>query len=108
MVAYVRYAQSGREPLLVVVNLTPVPCQAYRIGVPREGHWREVFNTDAHEFSGSGWGNLGGLSSKPIASHGRTHSLELTLPPLSVLVFKHDTPSSKEIIMNNAIKGATK
>ncbi len=95
VIAYMRYGASGQEPLLVVVNLTPIPRQHYRIGVPRAGHWREVLNTDVKDYGGSGWGNLGGLSTAAIGAHGRAQSLELTLPPLSVLIFKHDDPTQR-------------
>ena len=58
------------------------------MGVPTAGYWQEVLNTDAREFGGAGWGNLGGLSSTPVRSHQWTESLCLTLPPLSTLILK--------------------
>jgi len=75
--------------LLVVSNMTPLPRQNYMLGVPVNGFWREVLNSDAIEFEGAGWGNLGGVESAPVRSHGRPHSLCLTLPPLSTLIFEH-------------------
>ena len=75
--------------LLVVSNMTPVPRTNYVLGVPHGGFWREVINSDATCYGGAGWGNLGGVESAPVRSHGRRHSLCLTLPPLSTLILEH-------------------
>jgi 1,4-alpha-glucan branching enzyme len=75
----------GDGVLLAVCNLTPVPRHNYRVGVPRGGHWREVLNSDSPHYGGSGQGNLGGVDAAPVPMHGRYHSLNLTLPPLSVI-----------------------
>jgi 1,4-alpha-glucan branching enzyme len=77
----------GGRPVLVVCNLTPVPRNGYRIGVPRGGVWDELANSDAVEFGGSGMGNLGRVQAQELAAHGRAWSLSLTLPPLGVLMF---------------------
>jgi 1,4-alpha-glucan branching enzyme len=90
VVAFLRKGRDGTAPLLVAVNLTPLPREHYQVGVPAAGHWREIFNSDAREFGGSGWGNLGGADSRPDASHGRPHSLQLVLPPLSTIILKLD------------------
>jgi 1,4-alpha-glucan branching enzyme len=87
--AFVRKARDGHPPLLVVSNLTPVPRTNYVLGVPQGGYWRELINTDAVEFGGSGWGNLGGVESAPVRSHGRMQSVCMTLPPLSTLILEH-------------------
>jgi 1,4-alpha-glucan branching enzyme len=87
--AYLRRSRSG-ETVLVVCNFTPVPRLGYRVGVPQQGFWRELANSDALVYAGSGMGNLGGTGSQPVAAHGRPHSLLLTLPPLATLVFKHE------------------
>ncbi len=85
--AYIRRSRSG-EAVLVVCNFTPVPRLGYRVGVPQEGYWRELANSDALAYGGSGMGNLGGVGSQPVAAHGRPHSLLLTLPPLATVIFK--------------------
>lgn len=85
-----RKAQSSGETIAVAMNFTPVPRTNYRIGVPRGGYWREVFNSDAHHYGGSGQGNLGGTDAVPIPHHGRPYSLTITLPPLSAVYFKSD------------------
>jgi 1,4-alpha-glucan branching enzyme len=77
-----------RNDILVVLNFTPVPRHAYRIGVPRGGYWREALNSDAHEYGGSGVGNYGGVEAEPVACDGHSHSLILTLPPLGALFLK--------------------
>jgi 1,4-alpha-glucan branching enzyme len=80
--------KSGDECVLVVGNFTPVPRSNYLVGVPARGVWREIFNSDAREYGGSGWGNLGGVESTPVAAHGRLESVNLTLPPLAVIVLR--------------------
>ena len=79
---------SGAESLIAVFNMTPVPRPRYRIGASRAGRWHELVNTDAELYGGSNLGNAGAVHTHPIASHGREHSLELTLPPLAALIFK--------------------
>ena len=66
---------------------TPVPRQPYWVGVPTAGRWVELANSDAKEYGGSGWGNLGGRSTVQRDVHGHDAALELALPPLSVLFF---------------------
>ncbi len=73
--------------LVVVLNLTPVPRHGYRVGLPRPGAWREVLNTDAEIYGGSGVGNLGGVTAEEMPMHGQPYSAALTLPPLGVVVF---------------------
>jgi 1,4-alpha-glucan branching enzyme len=73
---------------LVSCNFTPIPRQNYRIGVPERGRWSEILNSDAKTYGGSGQGNFGGLDATPVPSHGRSHSLSVTLPPFGVVVFK--------------------
>jgi 1,4-alpha-glucan branching enzyme len=83
----ISFARRGHkdELVLAVVNATPVPRRNYRVGAPVGGNWREVLNSDAKIYGGSGWGNMGGLPARPVPAHGREHSLSLTLPPLGVV-----------------------
>lgn len=76
----------GDEIVLVACNMTPVPRHDYRIGVPVGGDWKEVLNTDAREYGGSGMGNGGGALASDAPSHGRPHSVSLILPPLATLM----------------------
>jgi len=72
----------------VVCNFTPVPRENYRLGVPRGGYWRELLNSDAPMYGGSGLGNFGGVEATPMPYEDFSQSLSITLPPLSVLFFK--------------------
>jgi 1,4-alpha-glucan branching enzyme len=87
-VSLLRKGASTDDLILVVCNFTPVARQNYRIGVPRGGFWREVLNSDATLYGGSGWGNMGGVEAVPVPLHGRSHSITLTIPPLAALFFK--------------------
>jgi len=85
---FLRQAHDKDDAILVALNFTPVPRTAYRIGVPEAGEWREVLNSDAEIFGGSGLGNLGAVKSTPVSWNGRKHSIEVMLPPLAALFFK--------------------
>ena len=76
-------------PVVVVCNFTPVERRSYLLGVPEAGVWIERLNTDASEYSGGGRGNFGRVESSPIPCHDRSQSIEITLPPLSTLMFEH-------------------
>ena len=89
VLAYFRYGHEGASPILAVCNFTPVPRHDFRIGVPA-GNWREIFNSDAAGFGGSNIGNAGVISARPIPSHGRDHSIALTLPPLATILLRHE------------------
>jgi 1,4-alpha-glucan branching enzyme len=89
VLAFFRYGHEGTNPVLVICNFTPVPRHAYRIGVP-EGAWREIFNSDSAGFGGSNIGNGGLIGSAPHASHGREHSIALTLPPLATIILRRE------------------
>ncbi|VEB52801.1 1,4-alpha-glucan branching protein [Salmonella enterica subsp. enterica] len=66
-------------------NFTPVPRHDYRFGINQPGRWREILNTDSMHYHGSNTGNGGVVHSDEIESHGRQHSLSLTLPPLATI-----------------------
>jgi 1,4-alpha-glucan branching enzyme len=85
------YIRRGRNPDNVVVcvgNFTPVPRHGYRLGVPEMGYWEEVLNSDAPIYGGSGQGNFGGKEATPLSVHGKNQSLNVTLPPLAMVVFR--------------------
>jgi 1,4-alpha-glucan branching enzyme len=86
--SWVRQEKSFRQPIVAVCNFTPVPRIGYRLGVPVGGFWRELLNSDAKEYAGSGMGNFGGVQAKEEPMHGRPYSLTLTLPPLTALFLK--------------------
>ncbi|HET7515510.1 MAG TPA: alpha amylase C-terminal domain-containing protein, partial [Gaiella sp.] len=68
-----------------VVNFSPVVRDGWRVPLPRGGRWREVVNTDATEYGGSGVGNLGVIEAQATSLHGRPYSAAMTLPPLAAL-----------------------
>jgi 1,4-alpha-glucan branching enzyme len=90
--AYLRQGRSPEDVVLCAFNHTPVPRQNYRIGAPRPGFWREVLNSDAVEYAGSGQGNLGGVEAGPLPSHGQPHSVTVTLPPLGAVFLRAPRP----------------
>jgi 1,4-alpha-glucan branching enzyme len=91
VIAFLRKAQGLGAPLLVVCNFTPVPRPNFLVGVPARGVWREILNTDAREYGGSGWGNLGGVESVPVSTQGRVESVNLNLPPLATIVLRWES-----------------
>ncbi len=88
VVGFMRKGKMSKDTITVVCNFTPVVRSKYRVGVPEGGFWREVLNSDAKEYGGSGQGNLGGVEAEQTRAHGRPYSVSLTLPPLSILVLK--------------------
>ncbi len=87
----ISFMRKGFDPdniLVFVYNLTPIPREQYRIGVPCSGFFREVSNSDADTYGGSNMGNAGGVQAEHISWHGRACSITITVPPLSCLVFK--------------------
>ena len=92
--AYLRISPNA-APVLVVCNMTPVPRNDYRVGLPdmignaaQSGHWQEILNTDAAVYGGSNLGNSGQVAATSHPAHGHQQSIALTLPPLSTLVFR--------------------
>jgi 1,4-alpha-glucan branching enzyme len=87
VLSFLRQGESSPDLVLVVCNFTPIPRLNYRVGAPQGGVWREVLNSDARDYEGSGYGNQGGVEAAPVPHHGRPYSLTLTLPPLAVVFF---------------------
>ena len=85
VISYIRWDKKHTEPVLVVMNNTPVVRNNYRVGVPFGGTWYEIFNSDAENYGGSGVGNKGRVDTENKECHGRPCSLSLTLPPLGAL-----------------------
>jgi len=88
--SFVRYGAAGEVAALCVLNATPVVRENYRLGVPREGRWREAINTDSAIYGGSDVGNSGAVETVEVASHGQPRSVTLRLPPLGMLVLIHE------------------
>jgi 1,4-alpha-glucan branching enzyme len=88
MLSFLRKSASGTEAILVVLNFTPVPRLDYCVGVPWAGSWKEILNSDAGHYGGADLGNLGETMSQPVPTHGRPHSVRLTVPPLGAIFLK--------------------
>jgi 1,4-alpha-glucan branching enzyme len=87
--SFLRRGNDEHACIIVVCNFTPVPRRAHRVGVPRGGHWREVFNSDSDFYGGSNLGNgPAPLATQAPGAHGRSQALSLTLPPLALLAFE--------------------
>lgn len=89
VIAFARRGDAPNDVAVVVCNFTPVVREAYRIGVPLAGHYREAINTDAEIYGGGNIGNLGGVTTDPVAEHGRDQSISLTLPPLATIILEY-------------------
>ena len=87
VVAFMRCGE-GETPLIFICNFTPVPREDYRLGLAEAGRYRELLNSDAKIYGGSGIGNGGQVQSEPVGCHGRPHSALLCLPPLAVLILE--------------------
>ncbi len=90
--SFMRFAKDPNDFLVVVCNFTPIVRQNYRVGVPLEGHYDEILNSDSQHYGGSNVGNLGGRATEPVAWQKHPQSLSLTLPPLGFLVLKMRQP----------------
>jgi 1,4-alpha-glucan branching enzyme len=86
---FLRKTRDAGQWLLAAFNFTPVPRHNYRVGVPRAGYWKELLNSDAQIYGGSGQGNAGGAEASNMKWHHRPHSVLLTLPPLGALFLQH-------------------
>ena len=87
VLGYIRKAKDPNDFVVVCCNFTPV-VRRYRMGVPRDGFYREIFNSDSIHYAGTNVGNYPGIQTDRIPQHGRPVSIELTLPPLATVVFK--------------------
>jgi 1,4-alpha-glucan branching enzyme len=90
VLGYIRRAKDPNDFVVVCANFTPTLHTGYRMGVPEAGHYREIFNSDSSFYGGTNQGNGGGIHSADIEAQGREHSIEVTLPPLGISIFKKD------------------
>ncbi|WP_269541969.1 1,4-alpha-glucan branching protein GlgB [Cerasicoccus fimbriatus] len=87
---FLRRSGKAQDTFVVIANFTPVHRDRFRFGVPFDGHWKEVINSNADVYGGEGSGNGGGVNSTPGEYDGQEHSIEVVLPGHSVLVFKYE------------------
>ena len=90
VISFMRMSPGGLDHVVCVANLSPLPRYGYRLGLPHGGAWREILNTDAGEFGGSGVGNFGWATALEESWHGLPNVAEVTLPPLAVVWFAPD------------------
>ncbi len=88
ILSFVRRAKNTDDFVVVVCNFTPVVRDAYRVGVPTSGFYREIMNTDSGHYEGTDVGNSGGVKAEPIPWMGRQWSIKLLVPPLAAVFFK--------------------
>ncbi|MCX6164763.1 MAG: 1,4-alpha-glucan branching protein GlgB [Ignavibacteriae bacterium] len=88
VIAFMRKSENNNEILLFVLNMTPVLRENYILGVPFDGFYKEILNSDGFEYGGSGKGNAGGVSSDQKTKNQWYHTICITLPPLGGLIFK--------------------
>jgi len=90
VMTYIRKGENEKDNVIVVLNLTPVPRENYRIGIPKAGTLKEIFNSDSKKYYGSDCFKNKNLTSEVREWNGREHSLELNLPPLAMMAFKYE------------------
>jgi len=88
VISFIRRSEDPAAFLLFCCNFTPEVWTGYSIGVPEEGFYEEIFNSDWKQFGGSGVANSAGLYSEAVPCHGRAFSIRATLPPLAVICFR--------------------
>jgi 1,4-alpha-glucan branching enzyme len=89
--AWARHAGGEGPSVAVVSNFTPVPRHGYTLPLPAAGRWREIINTDAVQYGGSGIGNLGAITAIAEPAQGQPAHTKVSLPPLATLYFMQDT-----------------
>ncbi len=90
VLSFYRVSEGKKQILLFTFNMTPTIRENYVVGVPEAGFWKEIFNSDAEIYGGSGVGNMGGKDSEPVKSKNWENSIKVTLPPLAVNVYEFE------------------
>ncbi|MEW5894684.1 MAG: 1,4-alpha-glucan branching protein GlgB [Candidatus Omnitrophota bacterium] len=93
VLCFIRKSKDPKDTTIVACNFTPVPRDNYKVGVPFDGYWKEVINSDAAIYGGAGIGNMGGKNAERKGFHYRPYSLSITVPPLAVVYFKWQGPA---------------
>jgi 1,4-alpha-glucan branching enzyme len=88
VLSFVRQKRDGSAAIAVIMNLTPVLRSDYRIGLPKLGPWKEIFNTDCDLYGGSNQGNMGQVLATDVPIHNQRQSAPITLPPLAIVAFQ--------------------
>jgi 1,4-alpha-glucan branching enzyme len=91
VLSFIRFTEGRKDFLVFTFNMTPVKRENYALGVPKDGFYKEIFNSDAAEYGGGGDGNMGGIEAIDEKRYDYENSISITLPPLAVNVFKLET-----------------
>ncbi len=89
VLVYIRHGEHEKDDIIIACNMTPIPRENYKIGLPRKGKLEEVFNSDKKEYYGSGEFRNKLKTSKKSVWHFRDHSIEIDIPPLAMVAFKY-------------------
>ncbi len=88
VLSFLRKGHSPEQLVVAAFNFSALPRDSYRLGVPRKGYWKEIFNSDASIYGGTGRGNFGGVDTVPVPLHGRDYSITVNIPPLGAVFFR--------------------
>jgi len=88
VISFMRKAKKPDNILVIFCNFTPIPRSGYRVGVPENCFYKEILNSDSQIYWGSNMGNVGGIIADEIPWNDKPYSVKITIPPLSVVVFK--------------------
>ena len=89
IISYIRKGNDEKDHLIIILNLTPIPRENYRVGIPKEGALKEIFNSDAKKFNGTGNYTNKKVTTDEIEWNFKSHSAKLKLPPLGMIVLKY-------------------
>lgn len=90
VLSFLRLGKSESSIVIIICNFTPMMRENYKIGVPKKGKLQEILNSDSEYYGGSNKGNMGSVSTLPILMHGFEQAINITLPPLAIIVFKYE------------------
>ena len=90
LLSFVRHGKRENQRLVVACNFTPVPREDFRLGVPQDGTYRELLNSDSSHYGGANVGNSGSVAAEKIPVNGHPYSLQLVIPPLAAVILKRD------------------
>ena len=97
VLSFARRTRDHSRVVVAVLNLTPVPRQGYRVGLPRGGAWKEALNSDSSLYGGSNQGNMGRVTAEDYHVQQQPFSARLTLPPLSLVVLVPDSSPEAQL-----------
>jgi 1,4-alpha-glucan branching enzyme len=101
------YSRKGTNPedeLVIVLNMTPVARNEYRLGVPAKGNWNVIFNSDDHDFAGSEFLKNRSLKSQELSWMNKEYSVAVELPPLAGIILKREAPKETKATVKKAVE----